>query len=178
MQLTLSKHFSAAVTAHKHGVLCCEGSYAHQAVEKIGADGESIVIINNFLANGWINRLPEILYKKMFFMCLPTRMQKTFRLNLKACMDSCCHCLQSSWWIKKLLVNTMVAISLTILNPIRQKKARTKNYQSFRNCSEFVSEKQNQQRCGYDARYLFLATADDDFLFCVFPIAYASMAVT
>ena len=59
--------FSAAVTAHKHGVLCCEGSYAHQAVEKIGADGESIVIINNFLASGWINRLPEILYKKDVF---------------------------------------------------------------------------------------------------------------
>lgn len=34
---------------------------------------------------------------------------------------------------KKLLVNTMGATSLTILNPIRQKKARTKNYQSFRN---------------------------------------------
>lgn len=59
--------FSAAVTAHKHGVLCCEGGYAHQAVEKIGANGESIVIINNFLASGWINRLPEILYKKDVF---------------------------------------------------------------------------------------------------------------
>lgn len=125
--------FSAAVTAHKHGVLCCEGGYAHQAVEKIGANGESIVIINNFLASGWINRLPEILYKKMFFMCLPTRMQKIFRLSPKACMDSCYRCLQSSWWIKKLLVNTMADTSLTISNPIRQKKARTKNYQSFRN---------------------------------------------
>lgn len=64
--------FSAAVTAHKHGVLCCEGGYAHQAVEKIGANGESIVIINNFLASGWINRLPEILYKKdVFYVVYP-----------------------------------------------------------------------------------------------------------
>ena len=31
-----------------------------QAIEKIGADGEDIVIINNLLAGGWMNRLPEM----------------------------------------------------------------------------------------------------------------------
>ena len=131
--------FSAAVTAHKHGVLCCEGGYAHQAVEKIGADGESIVIINNFLASGWITGFQKYFIKKMFFMCLPTRMQKTFRLNLKACMDSCCHCLQSSWLIKKLLVNTMGATSLTILILFARKRRAQRTISPFEICSEFVS---------------------------------------
>ena len=63
---------------------CCEGSYAHQAVETIGADGESIVIINNFLASGWINRLPEILYKKDVFYVFTHPYAEDIRLNLKA----------------------------------------------------------------------------------------------
>lgn len=59
--------FSAAVTGHKHGMLCCEGIYSNQAITKIGADGESIVIINNLLTSGWMNRLPEILSQKDIF---------------------------------------------------------------------------------------------------------------
>ena len=59
--------FSAAASAHEYGVLCCEGSYDRQAIEKIGAANESIVLINNLFASGWINRLPEILARKDIF---------------------------------------------------------------------------------------------------------------
>lgn len=59
--------FSASVTNYKYGILCCEGSYSNQVITEIGADGENIVIINNLLASGWINRLPEILYQKDIF---------------------------------------------------------------------------------------------------------------
>lgn len=59
--------FSAATTAHKHGVLCCEGSYSERTIAQIGAGGEDIVIIKNLLASGWINRLPEILSQKEIF---------------------------------------------------------------------------------------------------------------
>jgi hypothetical protein len=59
--------FSAAVTGHKYGMLCCDGSYTNQVIEEIGADGEDIVIINNLFASGWMNRLPEILSRKDIF---------------------------------------------------------------------------------------------------------------
>ena len=65
--IDIAKAFCAAVTAHKHGELYCEGGCIRQAIEKIGADGEDIVIINNLLAGGWMNRLPEILFKKDIF---------------------------------------------------------------------------------------------------------------
>ena len=59
--------FSAAVTGHKYGMLCCEGGYCNQVITEIGTDGEDIVIINNLLASGWMNRLPEILSQKDIF---------------------------------------------------------------------------------------------------------------
>ena len=59
--------FSAAVTGHKYGILCCEGGYCNQVITEIGTDGEDIVIINNLLASGWMNRLPEILSQKDIF---------------------------------------------------------------------------------------------------------------
>ncbi len=59
--------FSAAVTAHKHGVLYCDGSYTAQATKKIGSDGEDIVIIKNLLSSGCMDNLPEILSQKDIF---------------------------------------------------------------------------------------------------------------
>lgn len=59
--------FSAAVTGSKYGMLCCEGNYCNQVITEIGTDGEDIVIINNLLASSWMNRLPEILSQKGIF---------------------------------------------------------------------------------------------------------------
>lgn len=63
----IAQAFCAAVTGHKHGILCCEGSYNDQAIAEIGAQSETIIIINNLLESGWINRLPEILSRKDIF---------------------------------------------------------------------------------------------------------------
>lgn len=65
--LDIVQAFSAATTGQKYGVLCCDGSYSNQTITEIGADGEKIVVINNLLASGWINRLPELLSKKDIF---------------------------------------------------------------------------------------------------------------
>ena len=59
--------FSASVTADKHGVLSCDGTYSVQTISEIGKAGESIVVINNLLTGGWMNRLPEILSNKDVF---------------------------------------------------------------------------------------------------------------
>ena len=63
----IAKAFCASVTGFKHGTLCCEGSYCNQVIEEIGADGEDVVIINNLIASGWMNRLSEILSNKNVF---------------------------------------------------------------------------------------------------------------
>lgn len=65
--IDIAQAFCAAVCANKHGTLYCEGSYDHQTIEKIGSEGENIVIINNLIASGWINRLPEIIFNKEIF---------------------------------------------------------------------------------------------------------------
>ena len=63
----IAQAFSASVAAHKHGTLYCDGSYSNQAIAEIGADGENIVIINNLITSSWMNRLPEILSQKDIF---------------------------------------------------------------------------------------------------------------
>lgn len=59
--------FSTVIQGHKYGMLCCEGIYSSQIITKLGADGENIVMINNLIASGWMNRLPEILSNKEIF---------------------------------------------------------------------------------------------------------------
>ena len=65
--IDVAQAFSAAVTAHKYGMLCCEGCYTQKIIEEIGDKGEDVVLINNLLASGWINRLPELISKKDIF---------------------------------------------------------------------------------------------------------------
>ena len=170
--------FSAAVTAHKHGVLCCEGGYAHQAVEKIGANGESIVIINNFLASGWINRLPEILYKKDVFYVFTHPYAEDIQVEPKS------------------LYGFMLPMFTEFLV---DKKATGKYYGGYfsDDFKSYSPEKGTHKELSVLSKFALSslvrskissvaatmhgiyphATADDDFLFCVFPIAYASMAV-
>lgn len=65
--IDISKALCAAIAGHKHGMLSCEGSYSSHVLQELGHDGEDIVIINNLFASGWMNRLPEILSKKDIF---------------------------------------------------------------------------------------------------------------
>lgn len=65
--IDIAQAFGAAVTAHEYGLLCCEGDYSNQVITSIGANHETIVIINNLFASGWMNRLPELLSHKDIF---------------------------------------------------------------------------------------------------------------
>ncbi len=65
--IEIAKALCAAIAGHKHGMLSCEGSYSNQVLQELGHDGEDIVIISNLLASGWMNRIPEILSKKDVF---------------------------------------------------------------------------------------------------------------
>lgn len=65
--IDISQAFSASIAGHRRGELCCEGNYSNRVIEEIGTNGEDIVIINNLLTSGWMNRVPEIISKKDVF---------------------------------------------------------------------------------------------------------------
>ena len=170
--------FSAAVTAHKHGVLCCEGGYAHQAVEKIGADGESIVIINNFLASGWINRLPEILYKKDVFYVFTHPYAEDIQVEPKSLYGFMLPMFTEFLVDKKATGKYYGGYFSDDFKSYSPEKGTHKELSVLSKfaLSSLVRSKINSVAATMHGIYS-LATADDDFLFCVFPIAYASMAV-
>lgn len=170
--------FSAAVTAHKHGVLCCEGGYAHQAVEKIGADGESIVIINNFLASGWINRIPEILYKKDVFYVFTHPYAEDIQVEPKSLYGFMLPLFTEFLVDKKATGKYYGGYFSEDFKPYSAGKGVRKELTAlskFR-LSSLVRSKINSLAATMHGIYP-TATADGDFLFCIFPIAYASMAI-
>ena len=65
--IDIIKAFSASIKSHQHGTLYCDGAYTNQTIEKIGSQGEDIVIINNLLTSQWINRIPELFSKRDIF---------------------------------------------------------------------------------------------------------------
>lgn len=170
--------FSATITAHKHGVLCCEGGYAHQAIEKIGANGESIVIINNFLASGWINRLPEILSKKDIFYVATHPYAEDIQVEPKSLYG----------FMLPLFTEFLVNKNATgkyyggyFADDFKTYSAPKGTRKELTVLSKFAlsSLVRNQINSLVTTMHDIYptATADDDFLFCIFPIAYASMAI-
>lgn len=176
--IDIAQAFSAAVTAHKHGLLCCEGNYDSQAIFKIGTSGESIVIVNNLITSSWINRLPEILNKKDVFYLVTHPYAEDIQSEPKS------------------LYGFMLPIFTEFLV---DKKASGKYYggyfsDSFQNelpsngrrkelkvlskipLSFWVRKQINTLVAGMHSIYPDM-TADDEFLFSVFPIAYASMEI-
>ena len=145
--------FSAAISAHKHGVLCCEGSYNRQAIEKIGAAGESIVLINNLLSSGWINRLPEILARKDIFYVATHPYAADIQVE----------------------PGSLYGFMLPLFTELLVDQPANGQY------SELAPSLlvKNRIECLAATMHKICpnATADDDFMFCLLPIAYASMAV-
>lgn len=170
--------FSATVTAHKYGELCCEGGYAHQAIEKIGADGESIVIINNFLASGWINRLPEILNKKDIFYVFTHPYAEDIQVEPKSLYGFMLPLFTEFLVDKKATGKYYGGYFANDFKPYLEEKGTHKELPVLSKfaLSSLVRSKINSLAAMMHDIYP-IATADDDFLFCVFPIAYASMEV-
>lgn len=176
--LDIIQAFSAAVTAHKHGILYCEGGYAHQAVEKIGTHGESIVIINNFLASDWINRLPEILYKKDIFYVFTHPYAEDIQVEPKSLYGFMLPLFTEFLVDKKATGKYYGGYFSDDFKPYSAEKGVHKELSVLSKfaLSSLVRGKINNLASTMHAIHP-IATADNDFLFCVFPIAYASMAV-
>ena len=170
--------FSAAVTAHKHGILCCEGGYAHQAIKKIGANGESIVIINNFLASGWINRLPEILSKKDIFYVATHPYAEDIQVEPKSLYGFMLPLFTEFLVDKKANGKYYGGYFADDFNPYFAENSARKELTILSKfaLSLLVRNRINSLVATMHDIYP-TTTADDDFLFCIFPIAYASMAI-
>lgn len=170
--------FSAAVTAHKHGVLCCEGNYVYQGVKKIGTDGETIVIINNFLASGWMNRLPEILNKKDIFYVFTHPYAEDIQVEPKSLYGFMLPLFTEFLVDKKATGKYCGGYFSVDFKPYFTEKGIRKELKVL---SKFALSSLVRSRINSLATIMHSiypsATADDDFLFCVFPIAYALMAV-
>lgn len=170
--------FSAAVTAHKHGILCCEGSYTHQAIEKIGADGEDIVIINNLLASGWMNRLSEILSRKDIFYMATHPYAEDIQVEPKSLYGFMLPVFTEFFVDKKA---TGKYYGGYFANDFKSYSARGGARKQPKGLSKFsvsplVRNQINKLVTTMNDIYSD-TTTDDEFLFAVFPIAYASLAM-
>ena len=173
--------FSATVCAHKHGVLCCEGSYDRQAVEKIGAAGESIVLINNLLASGWINRLPEILARKDIFYVATHPYAADIQVEPGSLYGFMLPLFTEFLVNQPARGEYLGGYLAEDLKEDIKKRLEKESSKQLPILSEFVPSPLVRTRINRLAAMMHdicpNAKADDDFMFCVLPIAYASMAV-
>lgn len=173
--------FSATICAHKHGVLCCEGSYDRQAIEKIGAAGESIVLINNLLASGWINRLPEILARKDIFYVATHPYAADIQVEPGSLYGFMLPLFTEFLVNQPARGEYLGGYLADELKEDIKKRLATESSKQLPILSELVPSPLVRTRINRLAAMMHdicpNAKADDDFMFCVLPIAYASMAV-
>ena len=170
--------FCAAVTAHKHGTLYCEGGCVRQAIEKIGADDEDIVIINNLLAGGWMNRLPEILSQKDVFYIAIHPYAEDIQVEPKSLYSFMLPLFTEFFVDKKATGEYYGGYFADDFKPYSAGKGARKELTvlSKFGLNSLVRSKINRLMDVTHNIYP-AATTDDDFLFFVLPIAYASMAI-
>ena len=176
--IDIAQAFSAAVTAHKHGVLCCEGNHVRQAIKKMDADDEDIVIINNLLASGWMNRLPEILSQKDIFYIATHPYAEDIQVEPQS-LYSFMLPLFTEFLVKEKATGKYHGGYFSDdFKPYSAEKSARKELPvlSKFGLSSLVRSNINSLMATMHNIYPS-ATTDDDFLFCIFPIAYASMAI-
>lgn len=176
--IDIAQAFCTATTAHKHGVLYCESGGVHQAIEKIGADGEDIVIINNLLAGGWMNRLPEILSSKEIFYIAIHPYAEDIQVEPKSLYSFMLPLFTEFLVDKKATGKYYGGYFSDDFKPYSAGKGARKELTvlSKFGLSPLVRSKINSLMTIMHNIYPS-TTTDDDFLFLIFPIAYASMAI-
>lgn len=176
--IDIAQAFCAAVTAHKHGELYCEGGCVRQAIEKIGADGEDIVIINNLLAGGWMNRLPEILFQKDIFYMATHPYAEDVQVEPKSLYSFTLPLFTEFLVDKKATGKYYGGYFSDDFKPYLAGKGARKELTilSKLGLSSLVRSKINSLMATIHNIYPS-TTTDDDFLFFIFPISYASMAI-
>ncbi|MBM6916762.1 hypothetical protein H6B33_15325 [Gemmiger formicilis] len=176
--IDIAQAFCAAVTAHKHGELYCEGGCVRHAIEKIGADGEDIVIINNLLAGGWMNRLPEILFQKDIFYIATHPYAEDVQVEPKSLYSFTLPLFTEFLVDEKATGKYYGGYFSDDFKPYLAGKGARKELTilSKLGLSSLIRSKINSLIATMHNIYPS-TTTDDDFLFFIFPIFYASMAI-
>lgn len=175
--IDIAQAFSAAVTGHRYGMLCCEGNYNNQVIAEIGTNGEDIVIINNLLASGWMNRLPEILSRNDIFYVATHAYAEDIQVEPKSLYGFMLPLFSEFFVDKKATGKYYGGYFADDFKPYSASKSV---HNELRVLSKFMLSPlvRNQiNRLVATMRSIHsTTTADDEFLFAVLPIAYASLA--
>ena len=176
--IDIAQAFSAAVTGHKHGTLCCEGDYSNQVISEIGADDEDIVIINNLLASGWMNRVPEILSQKDIFYVATHPYAEDIQVEPKSLYGFMLPLFTEFFVDHKATgkyYGGYFADDFKPYSPSKGARKELKVLSKFK-LSSLVRNRINRLVATMHGIYS-TTTVDDEFLFAVFPIAYASLEI-
>ena len=168
--------FSAAVTGHKYGILCCEGGYCNQVITEIGTDGEDIVIINNLLASGWMNRLPEILSQKDIFYVATHPYAEDIQVEPKSLYGFMLPLFTEFFVDEKATGKYYGGYFAEDFKTYSTPKGTRKDLRilSKFKISSLVRSRINRLVATMHGIHTAI-TADEDFLYAVLPIAYASL---
>ena len=173
--------FCAAVSAHKCGVLYCEGDYSCQMIKNIGAAGENIVIVNNLLASGWMNRLPEILSKKDIFYIITHPYAEDIQVEPKSLFNFALP-LFTEFFIDEAATGEYIggyfADDFKAYAPSENDAENEKKPIKLPKLSwSLLVRNQIKDLINIMHDINSITTIDEDFLFSIFPIAYASLAI-
>jgi len=176
--IDIAKAFCAAISGQKHGILCCEGGYNSQVIAEIGADGEDIVILNNLITSGWMNRLPEILVQKDIFYIATHPYAEDIQVEPKSLFGFMLPLFTEFFVDKKAIGKYYGGYFAEDFKPYTALKDARKE---LRILSKFAlsSLVKNQINSLVATMHGIHSgtTTDDEFLFAVLPIAYASLQI-
>ncbi len=176
--LDIVQAFCASVSAHKYGLLCCEGNYDNKVTSRIGATGEDIVIINNLLSSRWMNRLPEIVFNKDIFYVATHPYAEDIQVEPQSLYGFVLPLFTEFFVDKTATGKYYGGYFADDFKPYSAPKGIHKEPKvlSSLSISSFVKNRINNLVTTMHGIYPS-TTADDEFLFSVFPIAYASLEV-
>ena len=167
--------FSAAVDAHRYGILSCEGYYNNEVASGIGSQGESVVIINNLFESGWVNRLPEILAKKDILYIVTHPYAEDIQVEPNSIYGFMLPLFTEFFIDKKAsgrYVGGYFAEDFITYSVPKKNDKDVKTLKKFA-LSVFVRNKINKLVTIMHDIYPE-TTSDDEFLFAILPIAYAT----
>lgn len=179
--IDIAQAFSAAVTGHKHGILCCDGSFDNQVINEIGADGEDIVIIHNLFTNGWMNRLPEILSKKDIFYIATHPYAEDIQVEPKSLYGFMLPLFTEFFVDQKASGKYCGGYFADDFKTYSTPMGANGAFKDLRVLSKFALSPLVKNRINKLVAVMHsihaAVTIDDDFLFAVLPIAYATLEI-
>lgn len=167
--------FSAAVDAHKYGILSCEGDYNDEVASGIGSQTESVVIINNLFESGWVNRLPEILAKKDILYIVTHPYAEDIQVEPNSIYGFMLPLFTEFFIDKKASGRYVGGYFAEDFITYSVPKKNDKDIKALKKLalSAFVRNKINKLVTIMHDIYPEM-TSDDEFLFAILPIAYAT----